>query len=88
MSQQTMVERVARAICASLSDKMNGWDTLGGDEREDFLAAARVAIEAMREPTTKMSDAGDEASASLAISRDSSGNYVWQAMIDAALKEA
>lgn len=47
---ETMVERVARAIC--VSEKINDDDALGGWIH--WQEAARAAIEAMREPTDAM----------------------------------
>jgi len=75
-----MVEKVARVLC--WKNGMNPDLTLGGDG-ENFLwheyeDAARAAIEAMREPTEMMENAGDP------FTRDTQG--AWQAMIDAALK--
>jgi hypothetical protein len=47
------------------------------------MALARAAIEAMREPTKEMGEAGFET----LKWGESPSDVVWQAMIDAALKE-
>jgi hypothetical protein len=65
-----MIERVARAVDA------NGANT------EYSRRQAKAVIEAMREPTEGMEQAGDAT-----IEWDSSGKNAWQTMIDAALKE-
>lgn len=70
-----MVERIARAIEQAMPNYIS--DEL---PQHDFLASARAALEAMREPTPAMFDAaeswGDDAERDLRF---------WQAMIDAAL---
>jgi hypothetical protein len=79
-----MVVRVARAIVGEES-----WPHCTGMKREAAMFRARAAIEAMREPTEEMKQAGDwmrehldeephphEINDSIAI---------WRAMIDAAL---
>jgi hypothetical protein len=77
----TMIERVARAIQAEA-----GWDNIDvGDRlRADYLAFARAAIEAMREPTEAMIKEGAYGSG-----EDSAGVAcgAWKAMIDIALDE-
>jgi hypothetical protein len=71
---ESMVERVSRAIRLSL------------DETGYYPDAARAAIEAMREPTPEMIEAGNipgwDDSVSVGLSEE-----IWPAMIDAALKE-
>ncbi len=75
-----LVERVARAMFVVESDDPDDpgvWEYAA----ENYRALARAAIEAMREPTEAMIDAG-------AIYADCNGAHgAWQAMIDAALKE-
>lgn len=71
----TMVEKVARAICLAAND---------GKTDEGFPmyeGLARAAIEAMKDPTEAMLDAGNDA--------DGYDVYVgvWLAMIVSALKE-
>ena len=71
-----MIERVARAIA-----RPEDWDELKPHWHEVFREQARAAIEAMREPTKRMVDAGrDEDTLTGAIAS------VWAVMIDAALK--
>ena len=66
-----MIERVEVAIMHALT---------GGT----MLDAARAAVEAMREPTDQMLDAGGEAFAHYTDKREST--RLWRAMIDEALK--
>jgi hypothetical protein len=72
MSEQTMIERVARALCKA-DDRFDGamWRT--------YTDHASAAIEAMREPTPSMTSAGMHAY--------STSKHIWRAMIDAALRE-
>mgnify|MGYP000620788965 CR=1 FL=1 len=87
-SQDTpeLVERVARAIWDTWSDApfdpaCDDWDT------RESLKKARAAIEAMREPTTRMVQAHAQECAGDA---DEAGPKriaaAWRAMIDAALE--
>lgn len=81
-----MIEKVARAICASMHDEFNQWGELDSEEKDAFMGGARAAIEAMRQPTAFMADSGDEIFRSILAPR----YYtipVWRSMIDAALKE-
>lgn len=77
-----MIEKVARAIHASLGYEAN-WPT---PECTQCMDATRAAIEAMREPSEKMQHAGlvalDESGEC-----DCSQHDVWEAMINAALAE-
>lgn len=66
----TMVEAIAKAIAPFLSH-----------ECDDHSVPARAAIEAMREPTEAMKDAGVSTATPLAL------RLAWEAMIDAALTE-
>lgn len=76
---ETMIERVARALSATQ-----------GMYWTEHLRAARAAIEAMREPTDRMLDAGVAANT---VELPSGGQIIvavdpaWDAMIDAALAE-
>lgn len=70
-----MVERVAGAIRDNIAAALPDGVTL------DYDYAARASIEAMREPTMEMWEAGDEADG-----YDVHGP-VWRAMIDAALQK-
>jgi hypothetical protein len=72
-----MVERVARAIYMVAPIGVRDWVDAPASVREDCLVCARAAIEAMREPTDAMIDAGGAATPRIA----------WRAMIDAALDE-
>lgn len=68
-----MIERVALAMQENAEGAAGAFDKRPHD---CYIRSARVAIEAMREPTKAMCFAGHE--------RYSEG--VWQAMIDEALK--
>lgn len=73
-----MVERVAEAI--AISGNGGTWDDwYNEDQREFHRKRARAAIEAMREPTESMVEAGWNAPG------DQPQTH-WEAMIDAALK--
>ena len=80
---ETMVERVARAICRATHPDMP-WDRV-----IEFYPQARAAIAAMREPTEAMLDEAErwtfycEECKESTIHRD----RVWAAMIEAALKQ-
>lgn len=77
----SMVERVARAIARDDYDGDDLWDEFGPGNKASYTANARAAIEAMREPTEKMSDEG-------AANNFGKPSYAaWQAMIDAVLLE-
>jgi hypothetical protein len=56
-----MVERVARAICPADDWTVTDFDDLSRDGRARFVAMARAAIAAMREPTPEMLKAGNGA---------------------------
>lgn len=74
-----MVERVARAMYAHDSYKEGepAWEDHSEQFRVVQRARARVAIEAMREPTEEMYQAG--------WGRGGTPDVIWPAMIDAAL---
>lgn len=86
-----MVEKVARAIVGAMyhpQPDMSGdiWKAVSPRHRRDATDAARAAIEAMREPTEAMKDAGSY------FDHDGDGGIsayeaadVWSGMIDAAL---
>lgn len=78
----SMVERVARAIC--VSEKMNDDDVLGGWVH--WREAARAAIEAMHNPTNEMIDAGKVHLRSMGGHREWRVGQAFDFMIDAALK--
>lgn len=79
-----MVERVAKALSANLEEgfprfTQQSWDQLSMPAKAVAITRARVAIEAMRNPTDNMLDAtGGE------CRKWAPG--AWQAMIDEALK--
>jgi hypothetical protein len=88
-----MVERVARAIHKTYhADTMDGlsggsvdaaWDRLAEfDCQDEWRAAARAVIAAMREPTEAMIEGTNYPNTTW----DSGDADVWRAMIDAALK--
>lgn len=82
-----MIERVARAI-TKYPDKPKEWDDYSPIAQEIFRTIARLAIEAMREPTEGMCERAFEAD--LSDYEDDALRYfadIWQEMIDAALKE-
>lgn len=77
-----MVERVARAIAAK--DGYDSWSHAHKLTVDHYTGLARVAIEAMREPTEGMVDAGYDFTADPCWRED----FVkaWQACIDEALR--
>jgi hypothetical protein len=79
MKEHDMIERVARAIWAARYDGPY-------EEMPWVVAAARAAIEAMREPTIDMVVAGTEQWLCEAAMEDRS-EANWRAMIDEALRE-
>ena len=82
MTRQTMIERVARAICLSRGGLDPDQKRIGGGQIwESFVPQARATIGAMREPTGEMLR-----SFSLGYERIMVTAY-WQEMIDAALTE-
>lgn len=78
-----MIERVARAIAATIGDYSEGAGWLGEITHEIGLRKAGAAIEAMREPTDAMLFVGsnDEAGFTARNLQES-----WQLMVDEALK--
>lgn len=78
---ESMIERVARAICEADMEAFDGMEEL-------YLAQARAAIEAMREPTEAMTFAGMRAAEKVGGAISSTEvNSVLTAFIDAALNE-
>jgi len=79
MAEQSMIERVARAMAranypaASDNDIDEMW--------EGWVMEARAAIAAMREPTPAMVKDGEACDGTI------SAKEIWQTMIDAALQE-
>lgn len=85
-----MVDRVAKAAANAYYEE-DCWDALTEEQFDQWLAAARAAIAAMREPTPEMENAWypgvEKHDPGGLISPDgySFNLYGWQAMIDAAL---
>lgn len=75
-----MIDRVAKAIAKSMSANPVRWD--------DYIPEAKAAIVAMRDPTEEMVKAIDDT-----LDKGDAGKTkdttveLWQASIDAALKE-
>ena len=89
-----MVERVARAACSNWYDMVVAsygpdradWSEAAQEGWKAAITMARAAIEAMREPTAEMAEAGDD----IAIYHPddiirNQAEPIYQAMIDAAL---
>lgn len=97
----SMVERVARAwfsveplgtnssdiyaiaLTRKISDKK--WAAMSSYDKECILRCARAAIEAMREPTPAIVDAGFDFMDAYRADIAAYARECWQAMIDAAL---
>lgn len=82
-----MFERVFRAIAkagGNNPDRLPKEPGPGYPMRQMYEAMTRAAIEAMREPTDEMANAGYHGTS---YWEDSHPTAVWQAMIDAALAE-
>jgi hypothetical protein len=76
----TMIERVAKALYgASAEFPDHTWEAADEDTRVYWSARARAAIEAMREPTLEMFEAGRPYMVD-------GPHEVWREMIDAALE--
>ena len=75
------IEQVARAIQKEHSSVE--WRTLNDFAKDAWHRDARAAIEAMREPTEEMAQAGYQVAHG---TYSDEGEIVWRAMIDAALK--
>lgn len=83
-----MIEKVAINI---YDNELEGgrscsWDDLFSSEKTQYMRQAKAAIEAMREPTEGMKIAGTLDAGCGGPDEEYIGQ-VWQAMIDAALKE-
>lgn len=87
-----VVERVARALfeadCQIGDTPIVKWELAPEYEREEYRHLARAALEALREPTEGMVEAGaDAADASgWAVDAISGAKTAYRAMIDEALK--
>lgn len=92
-----MVERATRAAYAkAMSGSKNTWENARPTERVVWLAIITAAMDALREPTDAMLDAPWRAQPSVQLYEPTdltqvldcvSFERVWQAMIDAALKD-
>lgn len=99
-----MIEKVARAIRAADMahagvDDWPAWESANGEWKDVYRLRARAAIEAMREPTEEMIDAGIEAKMKLYERLEAEGKNtriivvanhpagtIYEAMIDKALE--
>ena len=81
-----MIERVARALAMNMVVEGDAWDLFDEVEQHAFLGEARVAIEAMREPSIKMQMAYGERYPFAEITFVQIAED-YTAMIDAALSE-
>jgi len=82
-----MIERVAKAMA---DEQGSNWSALnangpGSGLRNMYLRLASVAIKAMKDPTFDMLVAGKAANAG---PRSSLHGYIYEAMIEAAMKES
>lgn len=94
----TMVERVARRLCrrfhlagygGEISDAIARYIEVSVEhDWHKWADDARVAIEAIREPTEAMMDVGGEARWRSPIRDPDNVREIWRAMIDASLSEA
>lgn len=77
-----MIERVAKAIHShDFPTYALKWEDT---KQQIYLDVARIAIEAMKEPTQAMLDAAEKSGS---LEEGSSAYGCWQAMIEAALKD-
>lgn len=91
MTQPTMVERVARAICMSQGEDPETLDVRRICDRENnplplwhwYVEQAEAAIKAMRDPTPEMLKRAH--GARRFIAEETNSLRTWEAMIDAAL---
>lgn len=79
----SMVEKVARAICATHGYRDPYIDTTW----HKYIPHARAAIEAMREPTEPMKEAFHNDAIAWFDDEIEDEEHLWKVMIDAALKE-
>jgi hypothetical protein len=92
MPNQTMIERIAEALCPSAFTGKFLSKNAQGAEQAKALASARAVLSAMREPTEEMmkakakDDIGGDAPVAGYLDYLSADD-VWRAMIDAAREE-
>jgi len=87
---ESMVEKVARAICAHMGEEPDQKTPYHPKRKfvwEHYIDTARVAIEALREPTKLMKEAGDDNSGFDGYVNSFDPTIPYQAMIAAALNE-
>ena len=86
---ETMLEKAARASydkwIEDVCDLEPEWDTLPESHRARLIDATRAALQAIREPSEAMIDAGYERDVLLCRS---DALQVWNAMIGAIMSEA
>ena len=92
MSEQSPLERAARALWLTRSDKFNQWDDLDAGERAGLMYEARAVLMAVREPSMEMKLAGAPKITSQMPRIGPQADYdaahdSWQAMIDVATSE-
>lgn len=75
----SMVERVARALCCDNTGKEVNWGM--------WTESARAAIEAMMKPTPAMIEAYEGMVCEFRMSEALSAKIAWQAMLSAALSD-
>ncbi len=83
-----MIERVAKALFEDEWDDKSSepWESANPGERKAWLRSARVAMEAMREPTDLMGNGLNNLPGEYRAGSHSASD-VWRVMIDAALEE-
>lgn len=91
MSDQTMIERMGRAIFSyDVHYRSRGgdvWETAPSDHRDRCLKQARLVLTAMREPTESMEKADTDFGNISGYLDGFDAKMVWRAMIDAALED-
>lgn len=80
----TPLRRIARALVKSQSG-VDDFDALDAEMQDSLLRDARAVLEAIREPSEAIMDAGADVIGSTLALHD--GPEIWRAMIDAALSE-
>lgn len=81
----TLIERATRALCVGLPDEDGYQDACCG-KCGRWVEKAREVLEAIREPSDAMVDAGLPQVQAIEVEEPDIRD-VWQAMIDAALEE-
>ena len=87
-----MIERVAKALFLKNNPRLS-WEKASRESTDHFRSVAKIAIEAMREPTEAMLVSGDEQIIEFlkdhifALRDSTPAAAAWQLMIDKALKD-